>query len=161
MSDDFDNLPPIEEESDDFAHFDPENYLRRRGRIYGEPELIDSSEDPLPPPRGRRRRGVPSSGSYEPQYTTGRRRGRRSTSRRRGSVLDDRDEFDAGDAPLGIGAAILGLLHEGNIGFFTEILGGLGPLARFVLPAIGCVLVLACIAVCGGGYILITTLTRR
>jgi hypothetical protein len=140
MSDQFDDMPPGDEEADDFKNFDPEAYLAKRGRTR------NHSEDVI---------------QREAQDMVG--RGSPSGRRRRASSLEDNGSaYDAAqNVPVGLGAAIIGLLQNGNIGMTGEILRSFGPFARIALGVVGCALVAFCVVVCGGGFLLINLLSRR
>ncbi len=137
MSDQYDDMPPADDEADDFKNFDPEAYLAKRGRS---------------------RTSISSDIERDVQDAGG--RGSRSSRRQRYS-----DEGDAGNAaqnmPLGIGAAILGLLQNGNIGITAELLRSFGPIAKIALGILGCAFVFFCVIVCGGGFVIINAFTHR
>jgi hypothetical protein len=146
MSDEFDDdMPPIEEEADDFKNFDPQAYLSKRGRV---------------------RKSYDDDFSNAPDISSrGARSAKTSRRERRQRYSDDMDfDNDGGQGagiPMGIGAGILGMLESGNIGVVSELLRSFGPLAKVMLGVIGCALMMFCIVVCGGGFLLINALTRR
>ncbi|MEP7288055.1 MAG: hypothetical protein ABI947_20060 [Chloroflexota bacterium] len=138
MSDEED-LPPIDEPSDDFASFDPAAYLEKRRQLEGRRPITNDLKAAEVSSRG------------------GTTRGRRS---RRGSELSG--ELGGEEIPVGLMGRILGSLGGiENVRLYSQILGESGPLLRIVLPIVGCLLLIICVAVCGGGYYLITTLTHR
>jgi hypothetical protein len=136
MSDDFEEeIPPPDEQSEDFANFDPAAYLAKRNQL-----RHIGSDDPVDQEVRR-------------VYTGGRRSGR-STGR-------GEDVVGAENIPVGLGARLLGGFRSGEgIHIYAEILGELLPLAGRYLPIIGCVIIFICLFVCGGGYLLIRAITH-
>src|SRR5437879_12937323 len=122
--DDQNATPP---ELNDFANFDPEVYLRKRraaeGRSRGSEDLTRPGEEQLHAPRHRRG----------------------------GRVESLESEIDDGstEIPVGLTARLLGALEgRGGEGVYMwgNILRELTPLIGRFLPLIGCVVVLACLA---------------
>ncbi len=65
------------------------------------------------------------------------------------------------DVPVGLAARVMGGLTSGQgVNLYANILGQVIPLIRRFLPIVGCLLVLACTCVCGGGYLLIRLVSR-
>jgi hypothetical protein len=143
-NDDYEDLPPVEEESDDFKNFDPAKYLANRRQTGSRRDLAQDDYD--------REELAP--------------RGRSSRRSRRREALGDSDMggggIDGEGIPVGMSAGILGsLISPENSRMLANLLGGAAPLVRSILPAIGCVLLALCALVCGAGYIVISTLTKR
>src|SRR5579859_6017911 len=123
---------------DDFANFDPARYLEKRGIKTG---------------RYSNDAGVErEAAAVERKYSGGRggRRGRQD------------EEFNPADVPVGLFGNIGRIMSRGEgISMYAEILGELMPLLGRFLPIIGCLLVVICVVVCGGGYLLIHSLTTH
>ena len=145
MSNQFDDqndpnaIPP---EANDFANFDPETYLRERrareGRSRVSEDLTRSDEENL----GVRRRS----------------RGGRSQSLE-SDLVDGNTEI-----PVGLAARVMGALGaRGGEGVYMwgNILRDLMPTIRRFLPLIGCIVLLACLALGTAFYLLVSALTRR
>jgi hypothetical protein len=136
MSDDYDeDMPPVDEQSEDFSSFDPAAYLAKRNQT-----RHGGSDDPV-------------DDEVRRVYSGGRRR-------QRGATRDD-DVLGAEAVPVGLGAGLLGGLRSGEgVRIYADILGQALPLAGRYLPIIGCALIFMCVLVCGGGYLLIRLLAR-
>lgn len=136
--DDPNAVPP---ESDAFANFDPEAYLRDRraaeGRSYLSEDVARSADE----------------------VSGGRRRGRR---RRPADLESDIYEGDT-EIPVGLTARLMGALGGRGEGIYMwgDILRESGPLIGRLLPLIGCVVILACLALLTVVYLLDSALTRR
>jgi hypothetical protein len=139
--DDPNSVPP---EQDAFASFDPETYLRERraaeGRSYPADDVLRWADEVS----GRRRRD----------------RRRREATSLEGEIGDGNTEI-----PVGLTARIIGALGGGRgsegIYMWGQILRELTPTIRRFLPIIGCVIVLACLALGTAFYLLVSALSRR
>jgi hypothetical protein len=165
-NDDEDLGPPPEEFAEDFANFDPETYMKRRGTErpsqaddnqpeQGSQESDDfASFDPNAYLRKRyseRGRSDLSASPYdrETQYTDRRRQQvfERGTERRLdGEIKGERR------------GCFSRLLNMGEtFGLLREILVEAGPLLRIG----GCIVVVLLLGLCTVGYLVITALTRH
>jgi hypothetical protein len=165
---DFDDIPPLDEEAEDFSKFNPDAYLRKRGR--GTDSAFPGSRraesdaggfdnfDPdayLRKRRAERGQAGPLSDPYAPDAAP---RGRR----RRHSITDDDEPIGDTGAAAGIGAGLIGLLGLGEgAGLNVDILRRASPLIKTALLAVGCAIVLALAGICVLGFMLATALTRR
>lgn len=145
----------FDEEAQDFHNFDPARYVRRRSSSYADRSSLDDDVQD-------------ASGDFAPLEP-----GRRSYggSRQRNEPLEDRP-IQSGILESNLGAAglfgagsqrggCIGLL--GNIArlqMLLQMLGQLGPIGRVITWGLGCLLLLVFVVVCGGGALLIISLTR-
>ncbi len=162
--DDFDEMLPPDEDAQDFSHFDPDSYLRRRGlrdsdtsddRLETDPENFDNFDPEAYLRKRSAQRGQPplDSTSYAP--------GEPPRRRRRSGVEDSDLSPDMADA-AGLGAGLLNLLHspeEARFGF--RVLREASPLIRMALLLVGCAIVFVLAVACVLGFWLATALTRR
>jgi hypothetical protein len=164
MSDDFEDDLPIEEEdqADDFDNFDPQKYLRRRQATRGNrDDTGDFDRDlPMTSRRGRSYGDLNDPRGYD--------QGRGASRRGRHSVADDDNSDQLGNAAgmgAGVLASIIGLFTGENMGLFNRILPELGPrlgpLARWVVGAVGCIIVFICGLACVGVYFIYTVVNHR
>ncbi len=168
--DDYDDMPPPDEEGEDFRNFDPESYLRRRGGATGvspsdaergdqDPSDFDNFDPDAYLRKRRAERGSREYGSasYPPEAEAP-LRGRR----RRSSVADDDEPLPGiGDA-AGLGAGFLSLFRPGEgVGLKLEILREASPLIKGALLALGCAIVVVLGSICALGFLLANALARR
>ena len=158
--------PPPEEFAEDFANFDPDRYMKRRG-AGGSPEEGDdqpeqdsqesddfASFDPNAYLRKRAsEKGRPdlSASPYdrEAEYTD--RRRQRAFERGPERRLDREIKGERR-------GCFSRLINTGEtFGLLREILGQAGPLVRVV----GCIVVVLLFALCTVGYLVINTLSRH
>jgi hypothetical protein len=166
---DYDNGPPPDEEAEDFRNFDPETYLRKRGRgtsdAFSDQEPTDENAedfakfDPDAYLRKRRaERGQPPLGgadSYPVDMEP-------PSRRRRRSVADDSESIPDVGAAAGLGAGIIGMFGSREATRLNvEILRHSSPLIRAALIALGCAIVLTLTGVCVVGFLLATAIARR
>ncbi len=141
--DDQDDPNAIPPEANDFATFDPETYLRERrareGRSRVSEDLTRSDEETF----------------HARRHSRG------------GRVESLESEIDDGstEIPVGLTARLLGALSGGRGGegvyMWGNILRELTPFIRRFLPLIGCMIVLACLAIGTAFYLLVSALTHR
>jgi hypothetical protein len=163
---DFDDIPPLDEEAEDFSNFDPEAYRRKRGM--GTASSSPGAERPdaggfdsfdpdayLRKRRAGQGRSAPLSDPYAEDAAP---RGRR----RRRSITDDDELMPDAGAAAGIGAGLLGMLGGGDsLDLNLKILRDASPVIKSALLAVGCAIVLALTGICVLGFLLVTALTRR
>jgi hypothetical protein len=138
--DDFDNVERgmmDEQESDDFANFDPKRYLERRnsGALVGD----DRDEVELGVDRRSRRRSVSVD---EDDAVSSRAASRTRTTSSRRTRTSDRYRTQNMESPKGGG------LMSGAYEMLTNLLvsGAITPFARPLILGFGCLVVFACIA---------------
>ncbi|MBX3084170.1 MAG: hypothetical protein KF716_21225 [Anaerolineae bacterium] len=147
--DDFNNLERgmlDDQESDDFANFDPERYLKRRssGALVGD----DRDEVELGVGRSRRRRSsvdddddvIAPRSSYRSRTASG-SRSRREDRTATTSTYRGRGIFS------GVTDLLTGVLFSGPI----------APYARPLIIGFGCLVLTACLALCGIAVWFLTT----
>ena len=136
-----------DQESDDFANFDPKAYLRRRGAQVGD----DRDEVELGSGRSRYRPSSVddedllggSSSSRRSRLGTGSISTRRS---RRGERPVSSSSFGGRNIFSGLSDLLTGVLFSGPI----------APYARPLIIGFGCLVVFACLALCGIAYWFLT-----
>src|SRR5579859_965697 len=134
------SVPGQSSDPDDFANFDPARYLEKRGIKRGR-----YSNDP--------------NLEREAETIAGQQSGARGRGRQRGG---EEDYISSGDVPVGLFGNIGRMVSRGEgISMYANILGELMPIVGRFLPIIGCLLVFICVVVCGGGYLLIRSLTTH
>ncbi len=167
--DDFDDMPPPDEEADDFKNFDPESYMRKRGRATGFTPLDDQTDeaqqdfDKFDPETYLRKRRAErgsrefGSASYPPDADVP-LRGRRRRSR----ITDDDEPLPEMGAAAGLGAGILGFLRDGEgTRLNLEILREASPWIKAGLLALGCAILVVLGGICVLGFLLASAITRR
>jgi hypothetical protein len=160
MSDDFEDDLPIEEEdqADDFDNFDPQQYLRRRQALKGNRDDVNDFDRDLPV-ASRRGRSYGDPDQRNVDRASGRGQGRY------GRREDDDPVQNLGMMGPGFLASIIGLFTGENMGLFKSIIPELGPrlgpLARWVVGGIGCMIVFICGLACVGVYFIYTVVSHR
>jgi hypothetical protein len=149
-------MPPGDDDLDDFATFDAERFLRKRGGDQNRP-LPD--EDSVNSGYTSRRRSyaqdnLPPAGSAR---TTRRRRSARSSARDNDSGLND-----AAIPALGLGSQFIDSLGSGAemTGIVSRIFREGGPAIRAII-GVGCILLVGLMAVCGIGCLLLSASMRQ
>jgi hypothetical protein len=164
-NDDEDFGPPPEEFAEDFANFDPETYMKRRGA--GRPQMGDDQPEQESEvsddfasfdanaylrkrygEQGRQNLGA-SPYDQETEYTD--RRRRRGTERGTEQRLDREIKGER----RGCLSRLFNMSETLGLGW--EILTEAGPLLRIV----GCIVVVLLIGLCTVGYLVINALTRH
>jgi hypothetical protein len=167
--DDYDDgPPPPDEEAEDFRNFDPDTYLRKRGRgtsgTFSESNSTDENAEDFekfdPDAYLRKRRAergqqpIGSASSYPVDVEP--------PSRRRKSVADDSEAIPDVGAAAGLGAGIIGMFGSREATRLNvEILRHGSPLIRAALIGLGCAIVLMLTGVCVLGFLLATAIARR
>lgn len=133
-----------DQESDDFANFDPQRYLRQRGAQVGD----DRDEVELGSGRSRYR---PSTIDDEDLLSSG--SSRRSRSRTTSTVRSSRRDRPVTGSSFG-GRNILSSASDLLTGVLFS--GPIAPYARPLIVGFGCLVVFGCLALCAIGYWLVT-----
>jgi hypothetical protein len=166
--DDFDEMPLPDEEAEDFRSFDPESYLRKRGRATGVSPSDDQRSEQadfdnfdadayLRKRRAERKQQPLETATYRTGEDVPPPRGRR-----RRSVLDENDPVPDVGAAAGLGAGIFSLFGSREATRLNvEILRNANPWVKTALLILGCAILAVLGAICALGFLLATALARR
>jgi hypothetical protein len=166
--DDYDDMPPPDEEAEDFRNFDPDAYLRRRGRATGvtptDDEQSESNDfDSFDPDAYLRKRRAERG--QQPLEASTYRTGEdvpSSRRRRRPSVEDEGDPMPDVGAAAGLGAGILSMFRSREAAHLNvQILREASPWIKTALLALGCAILVVLGSICALGFLLASTLARR
>jgi hypothetical protein len=157
MSDEYEDLPPGDEDAEDFRNFDPSRYTRRNqsSDSIGNDEQSGTSDfDNFDPSQYIRKRRT----SYAPDASAAAESGRRGGRSRRSAAYSAYEEpqRERAGGMGALGATLLGLFSSGEL--FTT------PAWRTIRPfvtLIGCALLIGVGAICAVGFWLAQSLGAR